>query len=125
MPDDWSLKTEIEIQMPLLKSIDSVEDILNYKDVAHQLSYFIYMETQLPKFLQENQSKPKLHLSELTLSVYLDAEYLRNADKINWVKSFKDVYQKFVASYQRAQTSTDQNLEMLDELDMPCFYLRN
>ena len=107
MPDDWSLKTEIEIQMPLLKSIDSVEDILNYKDVARQLSYFIYMETQLPKFLQENQSKPKLSLSELTLSVYLDAEYLRNADKISWVKSFKDVYQKFVASYQRAQISTE------------------
>ena len=33
-----------------------------------------------------------------------DAEYLRNADKINWVKSFKDVYQKFVASYQKVQS---------------------
>lgn len=57
LPEDWTLKTEIEIQMPLLKSVEEVNDILNFKDVARQLSYFIYMETQLPKFLQENQSK--------------------------------------------------------------------
>ena len=57
LPEDWTLKTEIEIQMPLLKSVEEINDILNFKDIARQLSYFIYMETQLPKFLQENQSK--------------------------------------------------------------------
>lgn len=43
--------------MPLLKQVEEVNEILNYKDVASCLSYYIYMETQLPKFLQENQSK--------------------------------------------------------------------
>lgn len=43
--------------MPLLKPVDDVNEILNYKDVARSLSYFIYVETQLPKFLTENQSK--------------------------------------------------------------------
>lgn len=43
--------------MPLLKTVEDVNEILNYKDVARSLSYFIYMETQLPKFLTENQSK--------------------------------------------------------------------
>ena len=57
LPDDWSLKTEIEITMPLLKPVEDVSEILNYKDIAHALRYYIYMETQLPKFLQENQSK--------------------------------------------------------------------
>ena len=57
LPDDWSLKTEIEIKMPLLKPVEDVSEILNYKDIAHALRYYIYMETQLPKFLQENQSK--------------------------------------------------------------------
>ena len=60
LPEDWSLKTEIELQMPLLKPVDDVNEILNYKDVARSLSYFIYMETQLPKFLTENQSKSPL-----------------------------------------------------------------
>ena len=48
---------------------------------------------------------------------------MRNADKINWVMSFKDVYHKFVDSYQRmgqAGTSLDD-----DDLDMPCFYVRS
>ena len=59
-----------------------------------------------------------------------DAEYLRNADKISWVKSFKDVYQKFVHSYQQVQqnyqASTGQSPAIEEsELDMPCFYLRN
>ena len=97
MPDDWSLKTEIEITMPLLKPVEDISEIFNYKDIAHALRYYIYMETQLPKYLQENQSKS----NELKLqqTIFLDAEYLRNADKISWVKSFKDVYQKYVASY--------------------------
>lgn len=34
LPEDWSLKTEIDLQMPLLKSVDNVNEILNYKDVA-------------------------------------------------------------------------------------------
>ena len=33
LPEDWTLKTEIEIQVPLLKEVDEVNDILNYKDV--------------------------------------------------------------------------------------------
>lgn len=90
--------------MPLLKSVDEVTEILNYKDIQRSLNYFIYMETQLPKFLQENQSKSQHFLyfsNQLTYFtlISLDAEYLRNADKINWVMSFKDVYHKFVDSY--------------------------
>ena len=54
LPEDWTLKTEIEIQMPLLKPIDNLNEILNYKDVARALNYYIYMEVQMPKFLQEN-----------------------------------------------------------------------
>lgn len=114
LPEDWTLKTELDIQMPLLKSVEDVSEILNFKDVARNLSYYIYMETPLPKFLQESQN----------------AEYIRNSDKISWVKSFKDVYQKFCASYQhlnanpanRHSTIPDSTL---DDLDMPCFYLRN
>ena len=43
--------------MPLLSAVDDINEVLNYKEVARMLSYFIYTETQLPKFLQENQSK--------------------------------------------------------------------
>lgn len=50
---------------------------------------------------------------------------MRNADKINWVKSFKDVYQKFVGSYQRVQATSLSCADMFDDLEMPCFYLRN
>lgn len=95
--------------MPLLKPVDDINEILNYKEIARSLNYFIYTETQLPKFLQENQN----------------AEYLRNADKISWVKSFKDVYQKFVASYMRAQNCSELSEDVVAELEMPCFYLRN
>lgn len=67
----------------------------------------------------------------------VDAEYLRNADKINWVMSFKDVYHKFVDSYQRAGqklvagqarrnlADTENNDDVDDDLEMPCFYVRN
>jgi len=58
-------------------------------------------------------------------SFWVDAEYLRNADKISWVKSFKDVYQKYVASYQRVAATSLTCTDMFDDLDMPCFYLRN
>ena len=44
LPEDYSLKTEIELQMPLLKPIDDLNEILNYKDVARALNYYIYME---------------------------------------------------------------------------------
>jgi hypothetical protein len=57
LPEDWTLKTELEISVPLLKEVDDINELLNYKDVQRSLNYFIYMETQLPKFLQENQSK--------------------------------------------------------------------
>ena len=115
LPEDWALKTEIEIQMPLLKPIDDLNEILNYKDVARALNYYIYMEAQMPKFLQENQN----------------AEYLRNEHTISWVKSFKDVYQKFITSYQHLQRTNPtlgenvDNSEIFDDLEMPCFYLRN
>lgn len=61
LPEDWTLKTELDIQMPLLKSVEDVSEILNFKDVARNLSYYIYMETPLPKFLQESQSKSIFH----------------------------------------------------------------
>ena len=109
LPEDWTLKTELEISVPLMREVtEASEQILNHKDVQRQLNYFIYMETQLPKFLQENQN----------------AEYLRNADKINWVMSFKDVYLKFVDSYQRLSSQRDAKIDD-DDLEMPCFYLRN
>ena len=58
LPEDWTLKTELEISVPLIKDVTEVNDqILNHKDIQRQLDYFIYMETQLPRFLQENQSK--------------------------------------------------------------------
>jgi len=69
-------------------------------------------------------SQPRVYFKlTQSLTVRVDAEYLRNADKISWVKSFKDVYQKFVASYQQARSST--SVAGLDALEMPCFYVRN
>jgi len=50
---------------------------------------------------------------------------LRNADKISWVKSFKDVYQKYIATYQECQKQPDNVLSDAADLAMPCFYLRN
>ena len=55
------MKTELELQIPLNNTVEDVNDIFNYKDVARQLSYFIYMETSLPKFLQESQSKCRVN----------------------------------------------------------------
>ena len=46
---------------------------------------------------------------------------------ISWIKSFKDVYQKFIRSAQKAREMVRNGQSNLTEteFEMPCFYLRN
>ena len=33
LPEDWTLKTEVEISVPLLKEVEEASGILNHKDI--------------------------------------------------------------------------------------------
>lgn len=50
-------------------------------------------------------------------NLFADKQYLSNIGIITWVKSLKDVYQKFLFSSQSFGTPED-------DMVMPCFYLR-
>lgn len=68
LPNDWSLKRTLEIQLKLdekatkttetrNKLVEEIIDLVNPKQISKSLSYNIYMPVEIPRFLQENQSK--------------------------------------------------------------------
>ena len=53
----------------------------------------------------------------------LDKEFLRNEAQIQWVKSFKDAYQKLLRSSKEYKKNDDVN--SFAALEMPFFYIRS
>lgn len=81
------------------------------KHLQSLLSYYVFMAIDMPPDFQVNLSKlyPNANIPQ-------DKEYLTNLKTITWVKSLKDVYQKFV------QTSL--NPKSVEEMAMPYFYIK-
>ena len=52
----------------------------------------------------------------------LDKEFLRNEAQIQWVKSFKDAYQKLLRSSKEYKKN---DASSFAELEMPFFYIRS
>ena len=100
----------MDIQINVNKKIDEMEEsspvsLTEQKKLSKMLSYFLFTPNEQPQFLQEKQNR----------------EYIKHEAKIQWIKAFKDVYQKLVKS----SSQMKRKQVAYDKLDMPCFYIRN
>lgn len=66
LPEDWSLKTQIEIQINVLKKEkegekdEEMQPLVEQKKISTMLSYFMFTPNEQPQFLQERQNKEYL-----------------------------------------------------------------
>ncbi|CDW78200.1 UNKNOWN [Stylonychia lemnae] len=96
---DWSLKTSIEISCILSNSTDKVD--ISFSKIQKYLQYYVYSTDQKLSGFDN----------------FVDKEQQKTQQKVQWLRSLRDAYKKFLAS-----ASEDGSIR---GVEMPFFYVRN
>lgn len=100
LPHDWSIKTCVDISVSLKHDKENLS--LSTDPIQHNLQYFVF---------SSDQKVPELYNN--------DKETLKLQMKIQWMRSMRDVFRKFLHS------KPLNDLYVEKSVPLPFFYVRN
>lgn len=104
LPREWSLKNWLDVSVTLKSDQDDMQ--LNHEQLEGFLKYYVYSTDQKGFSFDPIQTSQQ------------DKEFLKAQAKLLWLKSFRDVYKKYLHS-----KSSEQPFGQ--SAQMPFFYVRN